>query len=91
MDESKCVSVHCKLCDTPIKLDVSKDELAAQTDGIFRVMVAHGEPLHAIIVYVDKNCRVRGIEYPDSVQVDQPRSVTVVPQDQAPVSMSESM
>lgn len=91
MDESKCVSVHCKICDAPIELEVSKKELAAQTNGIFRVMLAHGEPLHAIIAYVDKSCRVRGIEYPDSVQVDQPRSVTVVSQDQIPASMSESM
>ena len=91
MDESKCVSVHCKICDAPIELEVAKSELDAQTDGIFRVMVAHGEPPHAIIAYVDKNCRVRGVEYPDSVQVDQSRSVTVVPQEQAPISMSESM
>ncbi|MFW9848241.1 MAG: hypothetical protein ACFFF4_03830 [Candidatus Thorarchaeota archaeon] len=89
MDDSKCITVHCKKCDSPVDIEVSKEEIAAQTDGIFRVMLAHGEPLHAIIAYVDKNCRVRSIEYSDAVQVNQPMSVSVVPQDQVPASMSE--
>jgi hypothetical protein len=88
--ESKCVTVHCKKCDAPIEIEVSMDEIAAQTDGIFRVMLAHGDPLHAIIAYVDKNCRVRSVEYSDAVQVSQPREVTVVSQDQVPASMSET-
>ena len=91
MDERKCVRIHCKKCDSPIDIEVSKEELKTQPGGIFRVMLAHGDPLHAVIAYVDTNCRVRSIEYSDAVQVEQSRSITAVSSDQVPISMSESM
>jgi hypothetical protein len=89
--ESKCIKIHCKKCDSPIDIEVSPEELKDQPGGIFRVMLAHGDPLHAIIAYVDMNCRVRSIEYSDAVQVSETRSVTAVSSDQVPISMSEQM
>ncbi len=92
MDRDNCVTIKCKICDQPVQVEASKEQLASQTDGIFKVMFVHGNPPHAIIAYIDRNCRVRGIEYPDSFQVDRPRTVTVVPETDAPKkSVSESM
>jgi hypothetical protein len=55
-------------------------------------MLVHGNPPHAIIAYIDRNCQVRGIEYPDSFQSDSDQTVEVVPESEAPVtSVSESM
>jgi len=89
--DNKCIKIHCKKCDAPIDIEVSQEELKSQPGGIFRVMLAHGEPLHAVIAYVDTNCRVRSIEYSDAVQVSQERSVTAVSSEQVPISMSEQM
>ena len=54
-------------------------------------MLAHGEPLHAIIVYVDKNRRIRGVESSDTFQMEGTRSETFVPASEVSESMSEQM
>ncbi len=92
MDQENCVTIKCKICDQPVQIEASKEQLASQSDGIFKVMFVHGKPSHAIIAYIDRNCRVRGIEYPDSFQVDQPQTISVVPESEAPKkSVSETM
>ena len=77
-ESSKRVTVHCDTCDGPVEIEVTQEDLSKQADGILRVMLAHGEPLHAIIVYIDKNFRIRGIEQSDSFQMDTNRDVSVV-------------
>jgi hypothetical protein len=92
MTENKCVSILCKICSEPVTIEANKEELKSQATGIFKVMLVHGDPLHAIVAYIDRNCKVRGIEYPDSFQVNQPQTLTVVPQEEAPrASVSDSM
>lgn len=85
------VTVHCKVCDKPIEVAVDLNKLAGQVGGILRVMLAHGDPMHAILVYVDKNLRVRSIEYPDSVQVGETQSTAVVQAADIAESLSDSM
>ena len=87
---SKKIIVNCDICGKAVEVDVSSEELAQQKDGILRIMLAHGDPLHAIVVYIDKNMRVRMIEHPDSFQVDQPRTSTVVEPTALPENLSES-
>ncbi|MFW9846339.1 MAG: hypothetical protein ACFFD6_06305 [Candidatus Thorarchaeota archaeon] len=89
--EPKQVTVHCKMCNQPVLVEVTAENLADQKDGILRVMLAHGDPLHAITVYIDRNLRVREIEYPDSFQMDTSRSVSVVEASEIASSLSESM
>jgi hypothetical protein len=67
------IRIHCDVCNQPVSFDVSREKLSQQPDGILRVTLAHGDPLHAIIVYVDKNMRVRGVEHADSFQMDSPK------------------
>ena len=92
MEHQNCVTIKCRVCDQPVQVEASKEQLQSQGSGIFKVMFVHGNPPHAIIAYIDRNCQVRGIEYPDSFQVDQPQMLEVVPESEAPaMSVSESM
>jgi hypothetical protein len=98
LSELRCLSagsgnikVHCDICDKPIEFQVSQEKIREQKDGILRVTLAHGEPLHAIIVYVDKNLRVRGVEVSDSFQMEGTRAETVVAASEVAENLSESM
>ncbi len=70
---SAIIKIHCDVCNKPVEFEVSRERIAEQKDGILRVTLAHGDPIHAIIVYVDKNLRVRGIDHSDSFQMDAPK------------------
>lgn len=92
MTSDNCITIHCKICDQPVKVEASKEELESRGAGIFKIMSVHGNPAHAVVAYIDRNCRVRGIEYPDSFQVGQGLTTTVVSESEAPkISVSESM
>jgi hypothetical protein len=90
-ESSKRVTVHCDICDGPVEIEVTQDDLSKQKDGILRVMLAHGDPLHAIIVYIDKNFRIRGIEQSDSFQMDSDRDVSVVATSEVAENLSEAL
>ena len=89
--ESGKIKVHCDICNRPVEIEVSQEKIREQKDGILRVALAHGDPLHAIIVYVDRNLRVRGVEASDSFQMEGTRTETVVPVSEVAESMSEAM
>jgi hypothetical protein len=85
------IKVHCDICNQPIEFQVSQDKIREQKDGILRVALAHGDPIHVIIVYVDRNLRIRGVEVSDSFQMDGTRAETVVPAADFAENLSESM
>ncbi len=89
--ESGKLRVHCDICNQPIEFEVSPDKVRAQKDGILRVALAHGDPIHAIIVYVDKNMRVRGVEASDTFQMEGTRAESIVPSSEIAENMSEAM
>lgn len=89
---SNTIKIHCDVCDQPISFDVSREKLSQQPDGILRITLAHGDPLHAIIVYVDKNMRVRGVEHADSFQMDAPsKQETIVSPSEVSDNLSEQL
>ena len=65
--------------------------MKAQKDGILRVALAHGDPIHAIIVYVDKNMRVRGVEVSDTFHMEGSRAESIVPASEVAENLSEAM
>jgi hypothetical protein len=85
------IKVHCDICNQPIEFHVSPEKVREQKDGILRVALAHGDPLHVIIVYIDRNLRVRGIEASDSFQMEGERAETVVSVSEVAENLSESM
>ncbi len=89
--DSNKIKVHCDICNQPVEFEVSQEKIREQKDGILRVALAHGDPLHAIIVYVDKNLRVRGVEVSDSFQMEGTRAETIVQASEVAENLSESM
>ncbi|TFG29553.1 hypothetical protein EU528_09490 [Candidatus Thorarchaeota archaeon] len=89
--ESGKVKVHCDICNRPVEFQVSQEKIREQKDGILRVALAHGDPIHAIIVYIDKNLRVRGVEVSDSFQMEGTRAETVVAASEVAENLSEAM
>jgi hypothetical protein len=89
--ESGKIRALCDICSQAVEFQVSPEKIQAQKDGILRVAIAHGDPLHVIVVYVDKNLRVRGIEASDSFQMEETRSESIVPASEVAENLSESM
>ncbi len=90
MDADK-LRAHCDICDRPIEFEVAQNKLNEQPSGILKVMLAHGDPPHAIIVYVDKERRIRGVESSDSFQMEGTRAESFVSDSDVAASMSDQM
>ena len=85
------IRVHCDICNQPVEIEVSQEKLNEQPSGILKVMLAHGDPIHAIIVYVDKNFRIRGVESSDSFQIEGTRTESFVSSSDVAENMSEQI
>ena len=85
------VRVYCQLCNNPVDIEVSEEELHQHEKGIIRVMFIHGDPVHAIVIYIDRNFRVRAIECPDSFKIEDAKTVSTVSEDTVPESLSEAL
>ncbi|MHA1772455.1 MAG: hypothetical protein ACTSYL_12850 [Candidatus Thorarchaeota archaeon] len=70
---------------------MSENEFGNSPDRILRILFMHGDPLHAIVVYLDRQLRVRGIECPDSFKFGVHREVTLVSNDSVAASLSEQL
>jgi hypothetical protein len=58
----------CPICQKKIDIQVEKNRLDNVSKYPFPHIVIHGHPIHAIIVYVDKNLQIRGWEQAESIQ-----------------------
>jgi hypothetical protein len=67
--ETNQVYVFCDKCKQNVSVDIQPEQIRAQPTGITGILSVHGSPQHAILVYLDKQLKVRGCEYPSSVQV----------------------
>lgn len=69
-DDGKGIYVFCQRCSRNIALDISEDEIQNSSRSISAVVCLHGDPPHAILAYIDKTLRVRGVEYPSAMQME---------------------
>jgi hypothetical protein len=60
----------CDICGQSFTVKVSSDELAGATRYPFSHLILHGNPIHCLIVIVDKQGSVRGSESSKSIQID---------------------
>jgi hypothetical protein len=67
--EKNQVYVFCDKCKQNVSVDIQPEQIRAQPTGITGILSVHGSPQHAILVYLDKQLKVRGCEYPSAVQV----------------------
>ena len=63
------IYAFCTICKQNVPLEVTKEDIEKAKTGLISVLSIHGEPQHAILVYLDKNLKARGIEYPSLLQV----------------------
>jgi hypothetical protein len=68
-EESREVYAFCNVCKQNVPLDITRSDVENSTSGLTTVVSVHGTPQHAIMVYLDKQLKVRGVEYPSVLQV----------------------
>ena len=73
-DESPELYAFCTVCKQNVPLEVTEDDIEKAKTGLISVLSLHGEPQHAILVYLDMNLKARGIEYPSLLQVKESSS-----------------
>ena len=61
--------VTCPVCHQAIKFGVERSILENATKFPLSHIIIHGNPLHALIVYIDANFMVRGEEGCESIEV----------------------
>ena len=73
-DETLEKYVFCSVCEQNVPLQVKKDDIENAESGLVSVLSLHGDPQHAILVYLDRNLKARGIEYPSLLQAKESSS-----------------
>ncbi|MHA1576835.1 MAG: hypothetical protein ACTSU3_05690 [Candidatus Thorarchaeota archaeon] len=73
-DESPELYAFCTICQQNVPLEVTEDDIEKAKTGLISVLSIHGDPQHAILVYLDMNLKARGIEYPSLLQAKESRS-----------------
>jgi hypothetical protein len=79
-DEPSEVYAFCNICKENVPLEITDDDMEKAKTGLISVISVHGDPQHAILVYLDMNLKARGVEYPSLVQVNQGTSAEVEPE-----------
>jgi len=73
-DEASGLYVFCAVCQQNIPLEVTDEDIEKAKTGLVSVLSLHGDPQHAILVFLDMNLKARGVEYPSLVQVKESSS-----------------
>lgn len=73
-DESPELYAFCTVCQQNVPLEVTEEDIEKAKTGLVSVLSIHGDPQHAILVYLDMNLKARGIEYPSLLQVKEDSS-----------------
>jgi hypothetical protein len=63
------LSTTCPVCKAEIKYGVEMELLRNVTKFPYAHIVLHGDPLHAIIIYLDANFTARGVESAESIEI----------------------
>ncbi|MHA1339126.1 MAG: V4R domain-containing protein [Promethearchaeota archaeon] len=66
---TKEISYFCKSCNTNIKFKLPEKILEGKTSFPVTYRYIHGNPIHSVTVYVDKDFKIRGIEHGDSLDL----------------------
>ncbi|HMF29886.1 MAG TPA: hypothetical protein VKK79_00615 [Candidatus Lokiarchaeia archaeon] len=64
------VQCRCPVCGADLHPGVERRDWEQVTNFPYRHIVIHGSPLHAVVVYLDANFAVRGVEAGHSIEVE---------------------
>ncbi|MHA1792343.1 MAG: hypothetical protein ACTSVI_06835 [Promethearchaeota archaeon] len=67
-------STTCSVCGKKFKVLVKKEVLENSNAYPFTHVILHGNPLHAHVIYIDKNGAIRGRQSSNSLQIDRTSS-----------------
>jgi hypothetical protein len=70
-DEVSEAYTFCNICKENVPLEITEEDMEKAKTGLISVISVHGNPQHAILVYLDMNLKARGVEYPSLVQVNE--------------------
>ena len=73
-DEAAELYAFCDICKQNVPLEVTPEDIKKAKSGLVSVLSLHGDPQHAILVYLDMNLKARGVEYPSLLQVKESSS-----------------
>jgi hypothetical protein len=60
---------QCPICKTMVKFGIERGFLENAEKFPFTHVVLHGNPVHALIAYIDANMQVRGVEKSTSIEI----------------------
>lgn len=63
------LTTTCPVCKLEIKFGVELEILHTVTKYPYAHLVLHGDPIHALIIYLDANFSVRGVETAESIEI----------------------
>ena len=63
------LSQKCRVCNKNIQFGVELGFLKNVKRFPYPHIILHGNPLHALVVYIDADFRVRGIETASSIEI----------------------
>ena len=63
------LSQKCPICNKQIEFGVEQGFLEKVERYPYPHMILHGNPIHALIVYIDADFRIRGIETAQSIEI----------------------
>ena len=63
------LSQKCPICNKQIQFGVEQGFLDKVERYPYPHMILHGNPLHALIVYIDADYKIRGIETAQSIEI----------------------
>jgi hypothetical protein len=73
-DEARELYVFCTVCKQNVPLEVTDEHIEKAKTGLVSVLSIHGDPQHAILVYLDMNLKARGVEYPSLLHATESES-----------------
>jgi hypothetical protein len=76
-EESKQVYIFCNICKENVSLNVEDIDFEKTKTGIASILSVHGEPNHAVLVYLDAKFKIRGTEYPAYLQIAEAASKNI--------------
>lgn len=64
------VRQNCPICQKRLEIAIDPAHIAKQTHFPYPHIYLHGDPLHAIVLYIDAHHQVRGYDCVQSIQFD---------------------
>jgi uncharacterized protein YcgL (UPF0745 family) len=82
------ISVFCNQCKKQLILKVENSRRDSADRFPFEYLYIHGEPQHALTLYLDKDMQVRGVELVKNINMDKPdvEEAKLIPQRKGNIS-----